>query len=247
MIGIYSFRNKINNKRYIGQSINLEERKQAHYRNYKNHNHNSYNTDFYKALREYGEENFEYEILYNTEEILSIQQLNELEIYYIEQYDSFQNGYNMNRGGNYTSNSKKLTEKDILNIYNEIENTSKTFAIIAEEFDLCGSYISMINQGLVWGYLRIGDYPLRKDTQKNQQGGNNGNAKLTDEEVIQIRKLFVNHTLPQIMELYPEVPFNTIKKIVYGSVWKHLPIYKKREKVWIYNNITCTDYPRLEE
>lgn len=30
MIGIYKYQNKINNKVYIGQSINLEQRKLAH-------------------------------------------------------------------------------------------------------------------------------------------------------------------------------------------------------------------------
>ena len=47
MFGIYCFTNRINNKKYIGQSVNLEERYKSHLRNYNNPNNTSYSGKFY--------------------------------------------------------------------------------------------------------------------------------------------------------------------------------------------------------
>ena len=47
MRGIYKFQNKINNKIYIGQSIQLEERYKQHKRNYQNINDSEYQYSFH--------------------------------------------------------------------------------------------------------------------------------------------------------------------------------------------------------
>ena len=93
MIGIYSITNKINGKRYIGQSINIDNRWKEHIRNIDNPNKNN---TIYKALRKYGLENFIFEVLEECTE----SELDDKEIYWIEYYDSYNNGYNMNTGGN---------------------------------------------------------------------------------------------------------------------------------------------------
>lgn len=60
MTGIYKFTNKINNKSYIGQSIDIEKRRKTHIqRAFCNTKGNKeYNKTFYKALRKYGVNNF---------------------------------------------------------------------------------------------------------------------------------------------------------------------------------------------
>lgn len=89
MIGIYCFTNKINNKKYIGQSINIEERYKAHKYNYSKNN-----TCFYKAINEYGWDNFSFKVL----EQCLIKELNDKEKYWIQYFDSFNNGYNSTSG-----------------------------------------------------------------------------------------------------------------------------------------------------
>ena len=80
-------------------------------------------------------------------------------------------------------------------------------------------------------------------TTSARKGKTNGRAKITDEEVIKIRQMYVDNDLNTIYELYSDrVSFSTMKKIVYGQQFKHLPIYKKREKKWILNQ-SCIDYP----
>ena len=94
--GIYKYENLITHQVYIGQAIDLCERYKKHQWNIVDPNHTE---DFYVGLREYGLENFSYEIL---EEFEKFDQdlLNELECYYIEKYNSMKpNGYNMVPGG----------------------------------------------------------------------------------------------------------------------------------------------------
>lgn len=63
MIGIYKYTNNINNKVYIGQSINLEQRKYSHKSSAYNEKAGDYNSQFHQAIRKYGLENFSYEVV----------------------------------------------------------------------------------------------------------------------------------------------------------------------------------------
>ena len=89
---IYKVTNKKSGNVYIGQTVNtLDIRKEQHIKLSK-----SKNTHFYNALRSYGETQFEWSVLASVK---SKEELNELEIFYINEYDSIKNGYNMVDGG----------------------------------------------------------------------------------------------------------------------------------------------------
>jgi len=90
---IYKATNKVNGKCYLGQTRHsLDVRKNAHLRCAKK----GVNTHFYHAIRKYGAENFEWEIICSTNDK---KRLNELETFYITKYDSIKHGYNMVDGG----------------------------------------------------------------------------------------------------------------------------------------------------
>ena len=96
MVGIYKIVNKANNKIYVGQSIDIEERWKQHQWKAFNSNELAYNSAIHSAFRKYGLENFYYEVI---EECLP-EELNEREIYWIEQLQSVvPNGYNILSGG----------------------------------------------------------------------------------------------------------------------------------------------------
>lgn len=89
--GIYKYQNKINGHIYIGQSVNIEKR-------YAQHLYDAYNrpiTTIDIAINKYGINNFTFEIV----EECSVKELNNKEIYWIDFYDSFNNGYNNTLGG----------------------------------------------------------------------------------------------------------------------------------------------------
>ena len=81
----------------------------------------------YNAINKYGKENFYYEILeQNIDEDL----IDDLEIYYIELYDSYENGYNSTRGGD----SKIISKIQDIEKLKEMFYEGKTYTEIGEYF-----------------------------------------------------------------------------------------------------------------
>ena len=54
MIGIYCAKNIVNEKVYIGKSVDIEKRWKDHKNGYNNPNSSQYISYFYNALRKYG-------------------------------------------------------------------------------------------------------------------------------------------------------------------------------------------------
>lgn len=103
--GIYCIENKINGKRYIGQSVNIYRRWSNHISVLNNNYH--FNDHLQKAWVKYGEAAFVFSIL----EKCSKEDLNTREKYWIEHYDSFNSGYNLTIGGDGTLGSICSEEK----------------------------------------------------------------------------------------------------------------------------------------
>lgn len=93
---IYMVTNRINGKRYIGQTIkSLERRKGSHISEALTVDDNSH---FHRALRKHEISNFDWEIVATCDNRVK---LNSLEIFYIGYYNTFLGeGYNLNAGGN---------------------------------------------------------------------------------------------------------------------------------------------------
>ena len=94
MIGIYKITNKINNKSYIGQSIDIKIRWLQHIYEGKRNNPQG---KLYSAMFKEGIDNFSFEVL--EECPLDQNVLNEKERQWIEYYNSYENGYNSTKGG----------------------------------------------------------------------------------------------------------------------------------------------------
>ena len=107
IIGIYSITNKINNKKYIGYSIDIKRRWATHKRNLKNNKHE--NDHLQKAYNKYGENAFKYQIV----EECTQEELKNKEKYWIAFYDSKNNGYNMSEGGDGILNPTEDVRKKI--------------------------------------------------------------------------------------------------------------------------------------
>ena len=89
---IYKVSNDVNKKLYIGQTVNLEKRKLAHFSD------NRTNHQIFKnAILKYGKEHFKFEII---DTATTKNEANKKEIFYIKYYNSLHpNGYNMTIGG----------------------------------------------------------------------------------------------------------------------------------------------------
>lgn len=220
---IYCYTNKTNNKQYIGQTNNLERRKKQHLQDsiYCHKGHEiSYNLPFHSAIRKYGIDNFNFEIL----EIIDTEDwdfVNNKESDYIKKYNSLvPNGYNLQAQGiaNRGKNISKLYE----NANSIREDLIKKIPIkeIADKYDISFSYVSDINNGRC---LRDNNltYPLQQN-------------RITEEEYLDIIDMLKN-TQYSIREIarYFNRNRDTIEKINKGyqaivkTLWKEdFPIRK---------------------
>ena len=92
---IYKATSKVNGKVYVGQTIkSLDRRKLRHIHDALN---NKNNFHFHNAIRKHGIKNFEWKIV---AQCCSREELNSAEIQMIKKYSAFEDGYNLNIGGN---------------------------------------------------------------------------------------------------------------------------------------------------
>lgn len=119
--GIYMIGNDVNNKVYIGQSKDILTRWYAH-KSKGRATSKPFNSEYYSELhsdmREFGLEHFFIEIIEECEENV----LDEKEKYWIRIFNSYEEGYNGNLGGNFGNVSlcgelngrALLTEEDVI-------------------------------------------------------------------------------------------------------------------------------------
>lgn len=90
---IYKIENKVNRKAYIGKTdyFDINRRWNEHKRAV--NREDCKNRPLYRAMRKYGIENFEFSIIEETENTV------EREIFWIDFYDTYKNGYNSTLGG----------------------------------------------------------------------------------------------------------------------------------------------------
>lgn len=170
--GIYCITNKINGKKYIGQSIDIKSRWKAHKHAAFNSNTKSvsYNYPLYIAMRKYGLDNFEFSIL----EQLQIEDsniLNEREIYWISTIGS---EYNQTKGGSCTPSlckKGKLNPEIVYEIQQILINDKQNeirHKDLARNYGVSKDTIQAINVGRTW-YNSSLEYPLHYSKFDNQK------------------------------------------------------------------------------
>lgn len=223
MIGIYKITNILNNNSYIGLSTHIEDRWNYHKSLY-NQNREQ-NKTLYQAFKKYGIENFTFEII----EECSPEELSEKEKYYINLYDTYHNGYNMTTGGEDNQGEShpghKLTKEDVIDIrtrYDNLERKKDVYQLYKDRIGESG--FSKIWKGNTWPGVMMEVYtPENKkyhlcDTAN--KGSKNGRARLTEEEVKDIRlRRKAGEKLSEVYKDYKD-------KITKGSF----------ENVWTYQN-----------
>lgn len=111
--GIYKITNKISGKCYIGQAVDIRSRLMNHVLQSKNKK-----TVLYKAINKYGIENFDCRVLIiintfgKTQDEIK-KELNYHECFYVDLYNSYNNGYNMTLGGDSVRLGFKHTKETI--------------------------------------------------------------------------------------------------------------------------------------
>lgn len=129
---IYKITNKVNNRLYIGQTkTSMKARWQRHLTRF----HEGSKQGIYGAMHKYGIENFIMEKIIECPN----EDLNEMECYYINKYDTYNNGYNLTLGGQGTK-VLQFTEQQVIEKYYELGFITD----VAEYFNCCVKQISDI-------------------------------------------------------------------------------------------------------
>lgn len=221
---IYCYTNIINNKKYIGQTNNLDRRIREHKSNAFNPKSVNYNSIIHKAFRKYGYENFTLtilEILENENE----EKVNEREIYWIKEKQSLisQHGYNILDGGKNKFWKSVFTPQEIENIKKLIKEKNP-YDIIVQEYGVSKTFISDINNGKYF-YNDKEQYPLCS----YRIDDDTYSLLIEDLEKPEL-------TLKQLAEKY-NLAESTVKKFNYGTL---RPGYYKGE--YPIRKITPQDY-----
>lgn len=134
---VYCYRNKTNNKKYIGiTSRKIEERHRSHIYESLNKNSKVYNTPFKRAIRKYGIDNFELNILHTN---VSEEEASYLEKKYIKKYKTYwkyhnSNGYNATIGGEKIMSTPRdrvvqvdINTYSVVNIYESCSDAERKY------------------------------------------------------------------------------------------------------------------------
>lgn len=218
---IYLIKNDINEKVYIGQSVNAVNRFAQHKSEARLKSNQML---IHKAIRKYGEEHFELVILEKQ-----IENFDERERFWIQFYNSLQpNGYNICIGGEGTGfgvfhpSAKIKNFEDLCHIFDLIKNSSLSFEEIGEKFGVSVTQVSNINRGINYKNADF-VYPLRP------------NKKYSEDLIKQLSyslKYELDKSLEKIAKEY-NIDKGQLSEInnghIYYKEWLDYPIRKSKE------------------
>lgn len=163
--GIYCIKNLINNKVYIGKTNDLQSRWKNHLFVLRANTHS--NKHLQTAFNKYGESNFEFIVLLSFN-YFNNDELNQLEIQYIEQYKSYINtfGYNKTLGGDgrsHTQESKQLIKEqhsipilqydlqmNFIKEWSSMREAANELGIYESGINACVNGKSKFSRGFIW-------------------------------------------------------------------------------------------------
>lgn len=223
--GIYKI-NYPNGKCYIGLSVDIKRRM------YEHNNPNKAKTPCDLAIVKYGKVT-EIEIL----ELCAEKDLEEREIYWIKYYDSTNplKGYNLTEGGDGSNRSDDtnpravFTNEQVLDIRKRRFNGEAKKNVYKDYADY--SHSSFEHVWLGRGYPNVGQEYLipansisrQEYSSKANAGIKNGRAKLTEEQIRDIRDRFDRgEKLKDIHALYDFVARSTISRVAHRQVYQDI-------------------------
>lgn len=243
MIGIYKITYVKTGKCYVGSSIDIDKRWKSHIKNLKSKSHHS--KGLQNVYNKHGLDVLKFEVI----EECNVQDLRKREEYWINKCDSYFKGFNscryvkevpeyseshkkmisektkngMNKpeiklkmrnaklGNCYTV---KLTEEQVTEIKITLSKELINRRILAKQYNVSVDAIDDIISGKNWSHVRP-DLILLKNT----------TTKLTENDVIEIKKLLKENKLKQweIANKYNVIQ-QTISNINRNKIWSHIKI-----------------------
>lgn len=203
MKGIYIIHDKINNKNYIGQTKDFKRRRKEHKKELRQGKHHS--KKMQETFDRYGFDAFEMKIIVEND-LLTDNEMDLLEIKYIKEFGTFENGYNSTLGGK--GRKGVPISKENRQSLNEGIRRGYKEGTIKSPFK--GKHHSEKN---------------KKFFKESQQGDKSKLAKLTLTQGIEIKLLALRDkkTNVEISKMYGNITPTTVSRIKTGKRWGNLP------------------------
>ena len=237
-----------NGKVYIGQTLNTKTRWREHLREAALGN----DTKVYRAMRKYHVDITCFSII--EDNIITLEESNAKEIYYINLYNSYKCGYNSNSGGGNAEHlagennpMAVLTDQELLEL-RQIR-ASKLYTN-QQVFEFYKDRLSFSGFQKYWNYETRAEIASELNTKELSTfyrldkrsciGESHGNSKLSNDEVVDIRNKYwvegikMKDIWKPFKELYSLSGF---RKIVLGQTFTNVPmpnkssLCKKKEKL----------------
>lgn len=231
MIGIYQFKNTVNNKIYIGSSTELDKRKENHIYSLRKGTHHS--VYFQRAWDKYGEESFKYEILELLDDDTTTKELLEREQFWLDKTKCYEaeRGYNIlkiagsNKGFKMSAESRAKLSKSRMGIRPN-EKTRLKLSISKRKENLTKE--------------------TREKLTKVNQGELSPNSKLKESEVIEIKKMLADGVSRKEVAEKFNYSLKAMEKIAIGELWGWLEVdgfvVNKQEKT----SLTIKDVEQIK-
>ena len=159
--GIYCIENLVNNKKYIGQSVDIYSRWYVHKSKLYGNKHE--NTHLQNSWNNYGGKYFHFYIV----ELCDKELLNEREIYWIKHYNTFYDGYNETFGGQGQSKPaikvfQYTLDGDLIKEWNSVYEIQEELGFNENTIrNACNNKEHLSAYGYQWSYQKsdnIGEY-----------------------------------------------------------------------------------------
>lgn len=165
---IYRLVNKKTGKCYIGYTKDFQKRMREHLADSKRNN-----THLGKAIRKYGWENFNKEIIYQSLEMDHCKNI--MENYFIIEHDSNNNGYNLTFGGEGSKRLWNESEKKKLSLsrkhrFNAKDKEGNIFCITKDDYRFISGELVGIRKGIKPSPETIEKYKIRSKDNKARLG-----------------------------------------------------------------------------
>lgn len=224
--GIYSITNIKNGKRYIGKTqMNFGDRFDSHKSLLRNNKH--FNTKLQNAWNKYGEDNFVFDVVEVVEDKQNLEKFNELEIGYIQSFNSINDGYNITLGGDGAagkpmaeSTKRKIGEKNRVNMLGRkaSESTKAKMSKSHKGFTHSKESIEKIRQSKSGVCVKEETKEKLRDSLK----GRPKVVKLNKEKVLEIRRLYnEGYSNRQLSEKFG-ITLQYMYGITSGRKWKNI-------------------------
>lgn len=230
--GIYCIECVKTNIKYIGQTYeNFYKRWTFHKWHLKNNHHS--NIYLQNAWNKYGEDNFDFYPLESFEisqkGIITKANLDELERKYIEQFDTFANGFNLTTGGENCrmsplseSSKRKIGEKNKVNMLGK-RHSEETKRLMSESHRghiKSESHRNNLSRALT-GFVRSAEQ--KEKCRQANQGSKQKTSKYTEEQIEKVKIDIINGINIKTISNKYNIPYSYIYSgILTDNRWSHV-------------------------